>query len=522
MLSFPSRGQLPEPELEVGGDFSAPPRPLPPEMDDLLKQARAERGPAPELSADQRAAFDKLVDRACSSDVHISALVGYAGCGKTYLVESICDFLEALGFEIQLCALTHQAASVLSEKTCRGTVLTVHSMLGVKPDRSAARGYKANGRPKTLPGAVLIVDEASMMDRELLARLLREAARSRLHVVLVGDPAQLAPVGEKDVPFEQRVLEIAGEAGVARLSQVMRQAGDNPIPHIAAAYRSAPACFVLPHEARGNDGGVLIRKAGPTIDLFVQRMGQGVLRPEETTYLAWTNHAVQRLNQRCRVAVLGPEAERFPYLQGETLVANESAFDGDDDESQLLLANTQRGRVLEAEPTSVEGFGSAWNILLKVEERREDQPDRVELLAAPYESRKLILDALQDDARTGEAEFKAALAVAGLDAKWTQAKRSGARVGDFPDFARREGRPDLIEVDRNRRARWGRYYGVKARFADLRGPYSSTIHKAQGRSLKDALIDARDLLRSGVDPADAARLLYVALTRPTRFAVVLK
>ena len=59
---------------------------------------------------------------------------------------------------------------------------------------------------------------------------------------------------------------------------------------------------------------------------------------------------------------------------------------------------------------------------------------------------------------------------------------------------------------------WESYFFLKNRVLDLRLPYASTIHKAQGSTFDEVLIDLGSFV-SCRDPETAARLLYVAVSR---------
>lgn len=61
---------------------------------------------------------------------------------------------------------------------------------------------------------------------------------------------------------------------------------------------------------------------------------------------------------------------------------------------------------------------------------------------------------------------------------------------------------------------WKQYFDLKEQFADLRPKDASTVHKAQGSTHNTVFVDLTDL-SSCRDPAVAARLLYVALSRAT-------
>ena len=59
---------------------------------------------------------------------------------------------------------------------------------------------------------------------------------------------------------------------------------------------------------------------------------------------------------------------------------------------------------------------------------------------------------------------------------------------------------------------WIDYFFFKNNIADLRLPYASTVHKSQGNTYDEVLIDL-DSFKSCWDPDVAARLLYVAVSR---------
>lgn len=116
-----------------------------------------------------------------------SVITGGAGTGKTTIIKTIADELEAGGKRVNLCAFAGKAAARLKEATSRETS-TIHRMLGYMGTRFTLESLK---------GKSVIVDEASMVDSELMAEIIK---REPDRLVLVGDAAQLPPVG-KGQPF---------------------------------------------------------------------------------------------------------------------------------------------------------------------------------------------------------------------------------------------------------------------------------------------------------------------------------
>src|SRR5690606_21850153 len=71
---------------------------------------------------------------------------------------------------------------------------TLHRLLGTIPDSPRFR----HGTDNPLPFDVVVVDEASMIDLPLMAKLV-EAVRDDARLVLIGDPDQLPSVEAGDV-----------------------------------------------------------------------------------------------------------------------------------------------------------------------------------------------------------------------------------------------------------------------------------------------------------------------------------
>jgi exodeoxyribonuclease-5 len=106
-------------------------------------------------------------------------------------------------------APTHKAVQVLRglglpENPPALRYATIHSVLGLQPVYDVDTGEQRLRQtgPVDLPwNALLVVDECSMVGRELYAHLRRAAAQVEAQVLFVGDPAQLPPVKEQVSPL---------------------------------------------------------------------------------------------------------------------------------------------------------------------------------------------------------------------------------------------------------------------------------------------------------------------------------
>ena len=148
-------------------------------------------------------------------------LTGSAGTGKTTLLQELVD---RSGRRVILAAPTNKARRVLEEKTRRET-FTVHGVFGLAiEEREGRKDTVKGGTGKLTEDALLIIDEASMLNAELYNEVQEILSASDGNRVLyVGDPYQLNPVGE---PISEA---LSSRIPGARLSQVVRQSEGNPI-----------------------------------------------------------------------------------------------------------------------------------------------------------------------------------------------------------------------------------------------------------------------------------------------------
>lgn len=181
--------------------------------------------PAPEQAAAVTAAFSS----------RISIVTGGPGTGKTATIRLICAAAKAQKASIALVAPTGRAARRMAESTGM-EASTIHSALGWIPGQGPTRDE--------IEADLLVVDETSMANLELLVTLLR-AVGSAMHVVLVGDADQLAPVGAGK-PFAELVATKA--VPVAELTHIFRQAAGSMIVRGAHAVRQGQMPDFTPHD----------------------------------------------------------------------------------------------------------------------------------------------------------------------------------------------------------------------------------------------------------------------------------
>ena len=213
------------------------------------------------LSQQQQDAADQVEQWFKNKKSHkenpIFRLFGYAGTGKTTITKSIVDQLGLkMGEEVLFAAFMGKAAMVMRRNQLPAS--TIHALIYqvVVPDEKevqALRDQMNNGylndsergrlrqelreasRPRfqlrTKSGSglknakLLVLDECSMVNEEMLKDLLT----FDVPLLVMGDPGQLPPIEGKS-PLTDVKPDVM-------LTEVHRQAKDNPILHIATCVR---------------------------------------------------------------------------------------------------------------------------------------------------------------------------------------------------------------------------------------------------------------------------------------------
>lgn len=185
-------------------------------------------------------AFNQFVTDPIES---VFVLSGYSGTGKTTLVKTIIEqlpkFLKAAKlimpslkhYDLELTATTNKAAEAFSQITGR-EVKTIHSFLGLRVQTDFLNNTSqlvSSGHKYTKENQLIFIDEASYIDKALLELIFKHTRNCK--IVFMGDPAQLTPVKSSSTPvFDANFLG-------AHLSQVVRQADNNPIQNLSTKFR---------------------------------------------------------------------------------------------------------------------------------------------------------------------------------------------------------------------------------------------------------------------------------------------
>ena len=422
------------------------------------------------------------------SSEKIFVLRGYAGTGKTSLVSALVKTLGEVGRKCVLLAPTGRAAKVFSLYS-HHPAYTIHRRI------YRQRVFSGDMENFTLNTnlhrqTLFIVDEASMIANEGLSgasfgtgRLLDDLIEYVYSVpgcslMLVGDTAQLPPVGEEQSPaLSVPVLQGYGlEVTECLLTQVVRQAADSGILYNATLLRHSimkDACFGLPSVRIGKFPDVKVIQGGDLIEAISDSYDK--VGMDETIIICRSNKRANLYNRGIRNTILYREDE---LNAGDVLmVAKNNYFWGADCKELDFIANGDVAVVRRVRRVrEMYGFRFADVVL-----RFPDYGD-LELEVT------LLLDTLHTDfpslpREQGEKLFEAV----------------------FEDYAYLSSKRERIK-----KIKEDPYYNA----LQVKYAYAVTCHKAQGGQWQRVFLDQGYLTDEMVSP-DYYRWLYTAFTRAT-------
>lgn len=478
--------------------------------------------PSP-LTPAQQVAHDQLLDFCQKKQSSLAVLEGFAGSGKTYLMGRLLNTLfaqfrdrECSPLRVAIAAPTNKAVRVLRDTlqaagvpiagagdedfvpggrrakpkpgcTCR----SIHSFLGLKLNELE------NGKQETAKSSessldqydVAIVDEASMIGADLFERIVQE--HGACTILFVGDPAQLPPVkglGALSPVFDRVAFKV-------RLTEVVRQAADNPIIRLSMALRKMIELGVkadplslaqaLPKQGGGVPVALVAGTPGTLVDFWLEEHRADP--SADTRIVAYTNAQVLDYNQRIHRALHGDTGDRV-YVEGQRVIVHQQAkarMQVDDEtwiDSRLITSEEVTVETLEVTPHPLYPHIPANRL-----EVVNWDDDTFEVYVPIHQQQfNATIDQMFGQWRALQAEMRLATGDRAVALKSAARDASGAA------------------------------WALRNSFAQIRHSYALTCHKAQGSTFDCALVDFADLSRMP-DPLEFNRALYVAVTRSRQF-----
>lgn len=305
------------------------------------------------LNKKQSEVFDQLKKFIKNPAVDTYVLNGYAGTGKTTLIQHFANFLNKEEIKFKLLATTGRAAAVLRGKTKHETS-TIHGALysfskvdgddDTIDDKASTDKYgqmtlifepKSNLKEK----CIYIIDEASMLssindfDDTSYAKygsgmLIHDFfdAIGNNKVILVGDKAQLPPVRQDFSPgLDVDWLNSNGRLAIqGTLDEIMRTKNDNDILKIAGDIRKeidqTSSTKWIKFSARNRNNCKILYDPDQLLNHFFETYQYS--GANETIAIAHSNKVCNDLNRKVREKLY--TERRNVIEEGEILMVNQN------------------------------------------------------------------------------------------------------------------------------------------------------------------------------------------------------
>jgi len=270
-------------------------------------------------------------------------------------------------------------------------------------------------------------------------------------ILFIGDSYQLAPVGSKTMPVFNDGFNIS------KLTKPHRQALNNPIINIANEIRQVIDGKPFPE----------LKTCGATVNMLGHDEFERValnhfdIGNNDNKILSWTNKASKMYSNGIRRYLLGDVTDA-PYRHETYVTAKaikERFVNGD------VLINTDKDVFIEDVKEAVLYGMNGLTITLK--------------------------DASNDDEESHDVFMP------------NDIIEANQKLLKLKNIAKKEGGK-----------KWVDFFTLENSISDIRPAYSMTVHKSQGSTYKNVFIDLDDICKNR-DCIEVARLLYVAITRPS-------
>ena len=435
------------------------------------------------------------MDRFMKSNETSMTLSGYAGTGKTSLMEMIAKKGQKQNRPVMFCATTNKAAAVLNDRVSKAgfKASTLNKVFGINVEVDSSKAYNARNLVNVLkdvdimPGTTIIIDEASMINEENYKILNDIAKEHRLKIIYVGDEAQLAPVNEDKISKVFR----NGEGKVIRLTQVERT-DDNAILKEATAIRNGePLSKVSSFNSKGEGVAYISPQHQDAINEVIDKYVKGLKQnPNYFRILAYTNKAVTAYNNQVR-ELLGYDSP-IPHV-GEPMTG---------------YANwgyewrTKSYRFINSESYKVTQVGRPTTV-----QTRLDNGTPVVMQAVPI----TLEDSLGNvdtfnfmDIKNNAQNRQSAMILANEKKRlWNEARRAYGREAKAAVYAKINAIDSFLFVNDN--IEDNSHNLLQAKTIDF--GYALTIHKSQGSTFTHVLMDDVDVSRASMSGNNTANAI---------------
>lgn len=295
-------------------------------------------------------------------------LSGFAGVGKTSIIKKI---LDTYNYGVVVSAPTHKACRVIENITQRNGK-TLHSLLGLRPDLDLSNfnpnfpQFNPIATPRITDYNFCIIDECSMINKELFELIEERIKNTNTKVLFMGDDKQIPPIGEKEsVVFFQENIE------TYTLTKVERQQNGNPLLLIYDDVRNnlntINGGFLRKTNINSLDEGVIFTTNKNEFRKFVLDKFLSEDFANNSNFcklIAWKNDTVMKANNVIRSKLIGSNVdivEKNDILMGYRTISNEK-------QTKNIIENSVDYRVIDKSTSEENKYGiKGYNVRLREE-----------------------------------------------------------------------------------------------------------------------------------------------------------
>lgn len=443
-----------------------------------------------ELNAQQKKLAEALYHFILSKEKKDSfVLKGYAGTGKSSLIGALVKIQEQLPYKFVLLAPTGRAAKVISGYAGYAAY-TIHKKIYYRNTEEGSYSYTLQQNKHT--NTIFIIDEASMIGsgdtvadnlfykRSLLDDLFEYVYSGyNCKLLLVGDSAQLPPVGSSESPaLNGELLSKTYYTNCTsfELTEVVRQAEESGILHNATIIRELiKSNITARHFIELNYNDIKVVPGDELEDALNSSYSQ--TGPEETMVICRSNKRANLYNQQIRARIRWQENE---ISAGDYIMVVKNNY-------YWLSPESKAGFIANGDIIEILKVGKLEDVyefkFANIKFRMIDYPEEKELEA------KIILNTIMSDTPS----------LGSNDGK----KLFENIMADYAHITNKRKR--YLELKKN-----PYYNALQVKFA-----YAITCHKAQGGQWQNVFIEHGYITDEMIN-TEFMRWLYTGVTRATK------
>ncbi|MBS1960747.1 MAG: AAA family ATPase [Bdellovibrionales bacterium] len=424
---------------------------------------------------------------------YFATLIGYAGTGKTFItLQLIKELKKNKIWGITVTAPTHKAKKIIAKVT-EEDAATIQGILGLRPDTDIDN-FNPNSPEFTQQGEilmryarVLIIDESSMLNKELYKLIIECAIKYKTKVLFIGDAKQINPVNEAISPVFNDVKNIY------ELTEIVRQKDTNPIAELLNVLRldiddstSSYMEYLQQNPSQYNDKGEgyeVITDHKEFLNRYLEHLASEEYKEDQdyVKYTAWTNDSINGFNKQVRLKVFKEDAIN-PLFEGEILMGYKMVNRNKD----VIILNSEDYIIKSVKPITNVYSIRGYDVNIESETGRQEN-----IFIVGKEGYNQFI-----------VEYNTKLSIA-------KAKKGHAWV----EYYKFKNQNLLIEnlYDNQKKLICNK---------DLDYAYGVSVHKCQGSTYNTIFVNGGNLNRNS-NKIEKLRLWYVALSRCSKKAVIL-